>query len=1231
MKKRIYKLLLIPLCILIPILLTVLLRTYLSSDAPAPVEPTQATTDAPTPHVTVFGEGASAYKIVQPKQGAVSGTSDVASGVRLASSSLGTTAETVYDDSAEAAHEVLIGNTSRSASQTVISRLAEVAEETSFYWVVAEIDGKIVLYASASEGYPLLLDHFLKTYADSTSLKVPKDCYDVHSMTFSAYEEQLKADEAAARQRKLAELRAAASDFRLSDFGRLIGIGLLQNSPYAVPAVYPTKDTHPRILITPEKVGTVRRNLTDPENERAYALYVSDSEAETDGRLPSPRAGESNADPNVLAIIEAKALRYAIEGDEIYGLEAILAMKNYLRTLVCPPECSNDAYKYHSYTVYITACVYDWCYELLTTADKNHLTAAVLTRLAPYLEIGFPPDGEGALCGHGIEQSILCDWLAFAIATSDDFPEIYEFIGGRLFEEYTKVDTSSLASGSSYDASRYYYMLFGELLVRNMTNGSYSLFGELLERPAITLTHMTRPDGQSFCMGDSSGTAYGNLAPIFLAASIYGNATLKNLAMSMGEGGSFQHPALSHVMYLLINDVSLDSENAEPLSLVHYNVGTIEQTIARSAWNDESAFALYMKIGEAYSAEGEHGDAGHFTVYYKSIVASGSAPCDPCDTPQQATVLGHDAITEVRDGKETYLYSYLAGSYGHGTADEVSRYMISLATGDTENPMVFLVYDRITSVDTNPLLLHVEGELTVGRDGRSAIITGASPSRQTESTSGGKLHVQSLLSDVTYTKICTEGSGRIEISPVTDRLLTVMYVTDAQNAASTVSASEISTDAVVGAEIFGKTVVFPRDEGRLSDAFHFSTRKTDGTTEYYLAGLADGRWEISVNGGVPTVYTVTDGGVVRFTGAVGEVTASPCRASLSFELCGGIAASELPRFYTYGEITALPAATRPDFIFLGWYDNSDLEGEPITAITPERRGEITLYAKWQPCFYNVTLELGGGTLNDAGYLPLLIVGETHVLPTAVTLAGASFLGWYDNPSFSGEPITVVPAEREPGDMTFYARYSTLCHRLTFDYDTPDANGGTVSGRISYAGVSHVRPCQENGSNGYLLSIRGAIADNAGGYLGIETLGASGKTLTLSFDIKISEQGAVPWRLRLRNAGDKGKLESWILTTDEKGGIYLGASAGTDQIGTARADKWTNVSLSIKALGDGRFTVDGYIDGALMGSATYISAGNFILCVSDIKRIQLYASSESALTDRERGFETYFDDLTVTCE
>lgn len=68
---------------------------------------------------------------------------------------------------------------------------------------------------------------------------------------------------------------------------------------------------------------------------------------------------------------------------------------------------------------------------------------------------------------------------------------------------------------------------------------------------------------------------------------------------------------------------------------------------------------------------------------------------------------------------------------------------------------------------------------------------------------------------------------------------------------------------------------------------------------------------------------------------------------VAYETNGGTIYSGGAVFYTEGVGLALPSDVRLDSnLFAGWYDNAELEGTPVTAITPDDSGNKTYYAAW---------------------------------------------------------------------------------------------------------------------------------------------------------------------------------------------------------------------------------------------------------------------------------------------
>ena len=74
--------------------------------------------------------------------------------------------------------------------------------------------------------------------------------------------------------------------------------------------------------------------------------------------------------------------------------------------------------------------VYDWCYPLLDEAAKKNIVIGCQT-IAGQMEIGWPPNKQGAVVGHGGEAQLQRDLLSLGVATYDEYPDIYNYVAGR--------------------------------------------------------------------------------------------------------------------------------------------------------------------------------------------------------------------------------------------------------------------------------------------------------------------------------------------------------------------------------------------------------------------------------------------------------------------------------------------------------------------------------------------------------------------------------------------------------------------------------------------------------------------------------------------------------------------------------------------------------------------------------------------------------------------------------
>ena len=266
-----------------------------------------------------------------------------------------------------------------------------------------------------------------------------------------------------------------------------------------------------------------------------------------------------------------------------------------------------------------------------------------------------------------------------------------------------------------------------------------------------------------------------------------------------------------------------------------------------------------------------------------------------CASMNQLTVLGKACDT---DGG--YRFSYIAAdmtrAYDEETVKEVTRHMLSVMTDDKAHPMVFATFDRITAVKSyfkKTALLHSQSAPTVTDDG-FVIIT------NTKGENNGKLVAQSLLTDMSVS-VFGDGNGaeytiqdtvfkprsydysdpdyRIELSPKspseTDLILTVMYVTDADNGETPVKAADISTEKLVGALLFDRALLFARDKELLSESFTVELPCVSKSIGVTVAGVRAGKWQIG-----DTVLEVKEGeGILSFTTAESHTVITPINAN----------------------------------------------------------------------------------------------------------------------------------------------------------------------------------------------------------------------------------------------------------------------------------------------------------------------------------------------------------------
>ena len=944
--------------------------------------------------VTVFGGGETEYSIVVSTDAS---EDEKSLANRLAELS---GAEASTDESAEQKYEILIGETNRSAREKYSAKLTDLASATYFHFIVAEDGGKIVIISDADIGYVYALEYIEKTYIENGNFVIPRGTDDVQKVLWDTYYasdlyfERVTAEADKNRyesgknqlenemnkyednddgsimtmEQAIEQYKTKLASFSTSSFGEYSASIFTSADTYREPTVYPEKDAHPRILFTENSIDGVRENILSSESSNAYKKYITLSDAPCDGIFEALSGNETqNYDADVTARIEAKAFRYAMTGEAIYGYEALYAIKNAILTIDVKHTVS-DWCRTYGHLMYVLGCVYDWCYDLMTEEDKAQLIAGGVNLLGMHLEVvcyvsstNKVPTAQGTMYGHGAEDQLLVDYLSFAIACYDEAPEIYELVGGRILNDYVEAQNFLFQSGTAWEGSMYGSVrtvatIVSNLLINRMTDGEVTPF-EKVEDAVIAASYQIRPDGQVYRIGDinENNTSYQFVwfaNNCFYAGNLYNNPYLKSIAYSKLRNFNYfsnMVAGLSVVQFLSVNNPEVAHTYEDGSPLVYTATYPSSSLFAKSANNDKNAFGIYMTMPENYASSHAHMECGSFQIYYKGALATdsgayaswggahhmgynmqtissnslliynpnlkdykhsgrenmiysgGQSIANGANLPNtldglmkhpalgQCTSLGVANVEE--NGK--YLYSYMAGdmtgAYDEETVDEVTRYMFAVATGDARCPYAILTFDRITSDDPSyrkSALIHVQNEPTVTNDGFAIITNG-----------GGKLVVQSIMADTEYTVIGGEGKefwipgvdengnysleagknlptgmslvpgslaeygwGRIEISPaeadLTNHMLTVMYVTDKTNNATPTKAEDISSDNLAGAMIFGKAILFPKNEKLLTEESSFTV---SAGAECFVTGVSAGTWNVTSGGNTVATVEVKEG------------------------------------------------------------------------------------------------------------------------------------------------------------------------------------------------------------------------------------------------------------------------------------------------------------------------------------------------------------------------------------
>ena len=456
------------------------------------------------------------------------------------------------DSFKESKKEILIGRSNRALSTELADLVDSAAEGGENYaWGYAVKDGKLAIYASTSGSYSAFCEDEIKALFTSTGLTVKEGLYVVRAKNVAEYNSEreaiAKAEAEANYNRRLDNAKAANAAFTLDDFGGSFteDLSVLAGKSYPAPDFYPNIGEHPRVNINADMLPDVEAALKNSAFLNTTTRVKELADREFDGKFPDIEGKSYNyGDGSPLGIIEAKAFMYLMTGDELYGYEAIVAVKNAMLTMVTNKDQFIDPFRAYGLLMMIAAETYDWCNDLMTDADKQQFLAGIEHKVCLWdpangiynMEIGFPPTRLNGTNGHGTSVMLMRDYLSFAAAIYDDYPEWWNFIAGRFYAEFIEDFDYYFQSGmihqgtACYAPNKLYTYLWSCWIIQTL--GGELPFKNDIDEVCLSLLGHMMPNGYLFETGDGTTTGYGTLNGISYQCCLMSAALFKNESLS---------------------------------------------------------------------------------------------------------------------------------------------------------------------------------------------------------------------------------------------------------------------------------------------------------------------------------------------------------------------------------------------------------------------------------------------------------------------------------------------------------------------------------------------------------------------------------------------------------------------------------------------------------------------------------------------------------------------------
>ena len=674
--------------------------------------------------------------------------------------------------SSDVAYRIILGNVSCEATGAAKALYSGAKSGDDFVWAFAYADGDLAIYAESNIAYEKAISDLVSNNVNLGRLIIDKDFSATGVYTqaqYQAYLAQIEREKQnlalhegqidallallEAQREELKTYMGKVSKYEANDPEILLFQQYREHlgTPSAGRPTVTPNDEHPRLLITSDMIPEIQKSLRAGDAKAKQFQTLVSKTLPNGGLLKEldPAGKTHNLDYTYLEVIQAKALASAVYGDDYYGYQAIYYMKNVLKSLDIQYIASDQCRDY-GYVMFTAALVYDWCYDLLTEEDKIQFIAGVenclcegKNKAGSKTEVGFPPSGGGAVVGHSCEYIILRDYLSFAIAIYGDNNAWWNYIGGRVYNEFIPVrnyyyqsDMTPQGTGT-YVTARFGADIFTAWMLKTATGENPLSSMDRVVRSCLSYEFSAK---RLFNDGDGNGSyvdAFRYMDIAYMSAYLYGDTTLlaqgdfllgtKTLSCGVHRKG---YMGINNPLYMALSglcDIQPKADRYEEMELLNYNGSPLGQYLAHSAWNDPSSVSVFMRIKERTTGNHEHADSGTFEIYYKGMLTSDGGIYDNNSSHgsfYHSATVSHNGLLIYDPAKKNSEGGLYSGGQiiGVGSSANLDNWLAdeNMKTGTVTGRQ----HEYIGGDKSKPKYAYIAGDITAAYDSASASYVG---------------------------------------------------------------------------------------------------------------------------------------------------------------------------------------------------------------------------------------------------------------------------------------------------------------------------------------------------------------------------------------------------------------------------------------------------------------------------------------------------------------------------